>query len=81
MHENQDHLSHECTYERSYKNAVLFLGNNYHVGDDRRGNQKWPVQRNWQPRAHKTKKHKPKHNTICVGHQHAQANTNNLNKT
>ena len=29
------------------------------------------------------KKHKTieKHNTICVGHHYAQANTNNVNKT
>ena len=26
-------------------------------------------------------KQKPKHNTICVGHHYAQANTNNVNKT
>ena len=29
--------------------------------------------------ATQTKKNKQKHNTICVGHNHAQANTNNLN--
>ena len=26
MNENQDHLSHECTYERSYKMQYYFLG-------------------------------------------------------
>ena len=26
MDENQDHLSHECTYERSYKMQYYFLG-------------------------------------------------------
>jgi hypothetical protein len=25
--------------------------------------------------------YKEKHNTICVGHHYAQANTNNVNKT
>ena len=29
--------------------------------------------------ATQTKKNKQKHNTICVGHNYAQANTNNLN--
>jgi phage-related protein len=29
--------------------------------------------------ADQTKKNKQKHNTICVGHNYAQANTNNLN--
>jgi hypothetical protein len=33
------------------------------------------------PVAHKTMKNKAKHNTICVGHHYAQANTNNVNKT
>jgi hypothetical protein len=27
------------------------------------------------------RKTKQKHNTICVGHHHTQANTNNVNKT
>ena len=26
MDENQDHLSHKCTYERSYKMQYYFLG-------------------------------------------------------
>jgi len=43
--------------------------------------QKKKIQRNWQHRAHMTNKTKQKHNTICVGHQHAQTYTNNLNKT
>jgi len=48
----------------------------------RSGNQKWTIQRNWQHRVHtRRRKTKQKHNTICVGHQYAQINTNNLNKT
>ena len=41
------------------------------------GNQKWTIQRNWQHRAHNTKKN----NTIYVGHHYMQTNTNNVNKT
>ena len=42
------------------------------IREYRKGNQIWTIQRNWQHRAH---------NTICVGHHHTQANTNNVNKT
>jgi len=42
-----------------------------------KGNQKWTIQRNWQHRAHKTKKNK----AICVGHHYTSTNTNNVNKT
>ena len=41
------------------------------------GNQKWTIQRNWQHRAHNTKKN----NTIYAGHHYTQTNTNNVNKT
>jgi hypothetical protein len=53
------------------------------VSEYSRGNKKWKIQRNWQHRAHKTKKNKtkPQHKTICVGHDYAQANTNNVNRT
>ena len=40
------------------------------VRENRRGNQEWTVQRNWQHwvhKTHKTKTNKYK-NTICVGH-------------
>jgi len=43
--------------------------------------------RNWQHWVHKAqdedkqKKTKTKQNTICVGHNSTQANTNNVNKT
>jgi hypothetical protein len=48
----------------------------------RRGNaKKTTVQRNYQHRAHKTKKIKAKHNKIFVGHHFTQTNTNNVNKT
>ena len=39
------------------------------------------IQWNWQHRAHKTKKHKTKYNTICAGHYYAQNKANNVNKT
>ena len=44
-----------------------------------KGNQKGTFQRNiGYTRRGKTKQ---KHNTICVGHQYAKTNTNNVNKT
>ena len=55
--------------------------NKINVWEHRRGNHKWTTQRNWQHRAHKTKKNTKKHNTICAGHHYAQANTNNVNMT
>jgi hypothetical protein len=45
------------------------------------GNQEWTIQRNWQHRAHKTKTNKTKNNSVCVWHQYAQTNTNNVNQT
>jgi hypothetical protein len=43
---------------------------------------KWTIQRNWQHRVHNLKGGKKHtHNTICVCHHYAQANTNNVNKT
>ena len=50
------------------------------VREYRRGNQKGTIQRNWQHMVQKTKKNKAKHNTICVGHHYAQADTNSVNK-
>jgi hypothetical protein len=44
-------------------------------------NQKWKIQRSWQHRIHKTKTNKAKTQTICVGHNYTQTNTNNVNKT
>jgi len=40
------------------------------------GQSQWSIQRNWQH-----SKAQEKYNTICVGHHHMQANTNNVNKT
>ena len=41
---------------------------------NRRGNQEWTIQRNCQHWVHKTQDedNKTKHNTLCVGHHHAQ---------
>jgi len=41
---------------------------------NRRGNQEWTIQRNCQHWVHKTQDedNKTTHNTLCVGHQHAQ---------
>ena len=44
-------------------------------------NEEANIQRNWQHRAHKTKKTSTKNNTICVGRQYTQTNINNVNKT
>ena len=41
----------------------------------------WRLQRHWQHWMHKTQeedKQNKKHNTICVGHNYAQATTNNV---
>ena len=50
------------------------------------GNQNWPIQRNWQHStlgAQNTRRRqtKQKHNTIYVGHNYIQTNTNHVNKT
>ena len=45
------------------------------------GNQEWTIQRNRQHRVNKTKTNKTKNNSVCVWHQYAQTNTNNVNQT
>ena len=51
------------------------------VRENRRSNHEWTIQRNWQHWGHKTKTNETKkHNTICLGHQYWQKNTNNVNK-
>jgi hypothetical protein len=46
------------------------------VRENRKDNQEWTIQRNWQHWEHKTKTNKRKHNTIYVRHHHMQTNTN-----
>jgi len=49
------------------------------VGENRRGNQEWTIQRNWQYWVHTSlagDKQNQKHNTICVRHHFSQTNTN-----
>jgi hypothetical protein len=51
---------------------------------NRRGNQKWTIQRNGQHQAHKTQdddKQNKKNAQYYVGQQYGQANTNKVNKT
>ena len=51
---------------------------------NRRGNQKWTIQRNGQHRVHKTQdddKQNKKTAQYYVGQQYGQANTNKVNKT
>ena len=52
------------------------------VREDRKNNQQWTIQRNWQHRVHKTKTNKTKtqHN-MHWAQLYTQINTNNLNKT
>jgi len=51
--------------------------------ENRRGNQKWTIQRNWQPMVHKTQDEgkQNKNTTKCVGHHYTLTNSNNVNKT
>ena len=51
------------------------------VREYRSGKQKWTIQRKLQHRADKTNTTKPKYNTLCVGHQYTEKNTNNVSKT
>ena len=50
------------------------------VREYRRGNKKWTIQRNWQHSVCK-KETKPTHNTMRIGQNYAQTNTNNVIKT
>jgi len=43
---------------KRFKNKVLTFGTETNVGEYRRGNQKWTIQRNLQHGVHKTKKNK-----------------------
>ena len=67
-----------------YTHWLLHSSNSYseiNVKGYRRCNQKWKTRETgniWYTRRRQTNQ---KHNTICVGHHYAQANTNNVNKT
>ena len=50
------------------------------VREYRRGNQKWTIQKTGNIAHTRQRQTKQKHNTICVGHNYTQANTNNTNK-
>ena len=40
------------------------------VREDRKNNQQWTIQRNWQHRVHKTKTNKTKTQHKCIGHNY-----------
>ena len=51
------------------------------VRENRRGNQEWTIQRNWQHWVHKTHDEDKQqiNNTICVGHHHTKTKSNKIN--
>jgi hypothetical protein len=62
----------ECTtFVRRYAELV-----NINVRENRRVNQKWTNQRNWQCSSHKTKKNYAK--IIRVGHQNTKVSTSDF---
>ena len=67
------------------KLAANYVTVSINAREHRRGNQKCTIQRNWQHRVHKTQGEE-KHNknttqSICVGLQYTQTNTNNVYTT
>ena len=49
---------------------VAFLANK--LQRNRRGNQEWTIQGNWQHWEHNSQEDRQNKNTICVGHHHTQ---------
>jgi hypothetical protein len=48
-------------------NIVIIVLFSINIREYRRGNKKWPIQRNWQHRVQKTKTNKSKHLDILCG--------------
>ena len=77
-----------CSNVQNCQSAQYIISNNIdpciNIAENLRGNQEWTNLRNWQYWVHKTqdedKQQQKTHNTICVGHNSTQANTNSVNK-
>ena len=67
-----------CLDYLSIKKISVLKHITINVGENRRGNQKWTIKRNWYTRRRKGKQ---KHNVICVGCHYLHTNTTNVNYT